>query len=124
MMKRLKRFFSILAIFALLSGALPYAAFMTAAQAAEPEMAVSAEDPPCPMHAAPENTAEKTAPKSKMNCCGDFCTCALGNCHAAAAVLEARSSTSAIFDAASLRAAGVFALHPFLPEMATPPPKA
>lgn len=124
MMKRLKRFFSILAIFALLSGALPYVALMPAAQAAGLEKTETAEELPCPMHAAAENTAEKTPTKSKMNCCGDFCTCSFGNCHAAAAVLDMKHATDAIFDADALRAKGIFALHPFLPEMATPPPKA
>ncbi|MDP2205861.1 MAG: hypothetical protein Q8K65_06085 [Alphaproteobacteria bacterium] len=124
-MSTVKKYIAICMIFSLLLAAMPYGGFISCAHAAGAAQEKAAEDiePLCPMHAKAETATEKSAPKT-LDCCGDFCTCALGNCHAAPAVLAMKYLQSIPFSAASLGIAGLDAPSPFSPELPTPPPKA
>jgi hypothetical protein len=121
-MGSVKKYTAIFMIFSLLLAAIPYGGFISGAHAAQEKTAEDIE-PPCPMHAKAETATEKPAPKT-IDCCGDFCTCALGNCHAAPAVLAMKTSETIRFSAASLTMAGIDVQAPFFPESPTPPPKA
>jgi len=120
-----KKYMAVCMMFSLVLAAMPYGGFIPCAHAAGTAQEKSADDaePPCPMHAKAEAQTEKPA-QSKMDCCGDFCTCALGNCHAAPAVLSVKHLQGVPFSAASLNIAGLDIPAPFSPELPTPPPKA
>lgn len=121
----LKKYIAVCMMFSLMLAAMPYAGFIPCAHAgAAQEKPADDAEPPCPMHAKAETQQVEKSAHNKMDCCGDFCTCALGNCHAAPAVLSVRPSPEATFSVASLTLSGLDIPAPFSPELPTPPPKA
>lgn len=122
-MGTVKKYIAICMMFSLLLAAMPYGGFISCAHAAVQENPAEDIEPPCPMHATAETAIEKSTPKT-IDCCGDFCTCALGNCHAAPALLTMKTLQGIPFSAASLTITGLDVPAPFSPESPTPPPKA
>jgi hypothetical protein len=134
-MNFLRKCMSVMMITCLMVAAMPAMAMHCAhasvpAQTAAQQVAVEADDiteAPCPMHAAPQTTAaqdnnQDDTKTTQADCCGTFCTCALGNCHAGAAVLaRVEMGTTVITSSTSAAPAAHFA--PYAPEMSTPPPR-
>lgn len=129
-MSFLRKTIGIFAIFCMLTGLTPLGAHNCAhasEQAAVAEASLkAAEEPPCPMHAAPalQKQAQDTHDaKNALDCCGDNCACGIGNCHNAPMLPSAQSILRAPDIAQSGTAATIARLDGFTPELPTPPPK-